>query len=309
MTTLRQNQFSPFSNIVISKSTVIVAPGSPIDALAGNDRITGIANDATTAVPGGGVFGVYLQDQLSLSSGNDTLTGLATSPGGQGQLYGVVLGFNGITGSIDGGSGHDRITGVARSNPSGSQTQFQFGLALFSQSQILTGAGNDLIEGRASGVALRMDGIYMEAGSIIDTGSGNDRVIGTASNSFAIDATSGIFGDTTCRISTGDGHDQVIGTSTLAGNRWLGFLGGLTIDLGSGNDLLKGFGPCQAFGGSGKDIYDLRGYKTTDFEITKHNTGEVLFTGTFGNFSPTATLSDFEVFIFDNGIFSYNTLA
>jgi hypothetical protein len=259
-------------------------------------------------VPGGGVFGVYLEDQLSLSRGNDTLTGLASSAGGQGFVYGIVLGFNDIAGCIDGGSGHDRITGSAQTKSSGSVTEFQFGLALFSGSQILTGTGNDLIEGRASGAALQMDGIHMEDGSTMETGSGNDRVIGTASNSFDERPTSGIFGDSTCRISTGAGHDQVIGTSTLTGDRWFGFLGGLTIDLGSGNDLLKGFGAFQAVGGSGKDIYDLRGYKTTDFEITKHNTGEVLFTDLFIDFSPTATLNDFEVFIFDDGIFSYASL-
>ena len=308
MTTLRQNQVTPSSNIVISKSTVIVAPGSPIDALAGNDWIAGITNEVTTTVPGGGVFGVFLEDQLSLSRGNDTLTGLATSAEGQGLVYGIVLGFNNIASSIDGGSGHDRITGSAQTKSSGSPTQFQLGLALFSESQILTGAGNDQIEGHASGSARVMSGIYMTTGSSIETGSGNDRVIGTATNSFYERTTSGIFGDSTCLLSTGAGHDQVIGTATLTGDRWFGFLGGLTIDLGSGNDLLKGFGAFQAFGGPGKDIYNLRGYSTTDFEIAKHNQGEVLFTGLFIDFSPTATLTDFEVFIFDNGIFSYESL-
>ena len=311
MSTLRQNQFTPFSNIVISKSTVIVAPGSPIDALAGNDWIAGITNDVTTTVPGGAVFGVYLQDHLSLSRGHDTLTGLAFSAGGQGSVYGIVLGFYDIAGSIDGGSGHDRITGSAQTKSSGSPTRFQFGLALNTESQILTGAGNDLIDGRASGSAVQMAGIYMDLGSTIETGSGNDRVIGTATNTLYEGPSSGIYGDTTCLLSTGDGHDQVIGTATVAGNRFFGIGGGLTIDLGSGKDLLKGFGPFKASGGSGKDTYNLLGYSTTDFEITKHGQGKVTLAGfnAAQGFTATAELTSFEVFIFNNGVFSYDTLG
>jgi hypothetical protein len=60
MATLRQNQFSPRSNIVVSIGTASVAAGSPIDALAGNDRITGIANDATPPFDTSFEFGGFL---------------------------------------------------------------------------------------------------------------------------------------------------------------------------------------------------------------------------------------------------------
>ena len=317
MATLRQNQFSPASNIVFSYGTAVVAAGSPIDALAGNDRITGIANDATPPFSGGspfgGIFGVFLEDQLSLSDGHDTLTGLASTTGNQVSVYGIVLGFADGIATLDAGAGHDRITGHAQSRQANSPSRFVVGISLFNQSQILTGAGNDAIEGKASGTSDgQMNGIYLDEGSVIDTGSGNDRVIGTASNTELIGPISGIFGELNSRLCTGAGHDQVIGASTVAGTQWAGFVGSLTIDLGSGNDMLKGFGSLEALGGSGKDTYNLLGYKTTDFEIKKDGQGGVTFTGSYPidpGFKPTATLSGFEVFLFDNGIFTYNTLA
>lgn len=312
MSTLRQNQFTPFSNIVISKGTVQVAPGTPIDALAGNDKITGIATDTTPQVFPGDIFGVYLQDRLTLSRGDDSLTGITYSAGNQLRVYAIVVGSSdGFAGIVDGGSGNDRITGYAESKQTGPESLFVIGISLFSSSQILTGAGHDLIHGRASGTAWQIYGIYLEEESVIDTGSGNDRVIGTATNTIYKEPSSGIFGDTTCLLSTGDGHDQVIGTASVAGDRLFGILGGLTIDLGSGNDLLKGFGPFKAFGGSGKDTYNLLGYSTTDFEITKHGQGKVTLAGfnPVQGFTATAELTDFEVFIFNNGIFSYDTLG
>lgn len=310
MATLRQNQFTPFSNIVFSYGTASVAAGSPIDALAGNDKITGIATDKTTPLSPGNIFGVDIQDRLSLSSGNDSLTGLAYTAAGQTRVYGIVLGFNDVATTLDSGSVHDKICGHAQSD---SASRFVIGIALFDHSQILTGTGNDVIEGKASGTSDdQMYGIWLEGGSVIDTGSGNDRVIGTASNTELAGPSSGIFGDETSLLLTGDGHDQVIGSATVAGNRFVGILGGLTIDLGPGNDMLKGFGSFQACGGSGKDTYNLLGYKTTDFEIKKDGQGGVTFTGSFPiepGFTPTATLSSFEVFLFDNGVFTYNTLA
>lgn len=311
MSTLRQNQFTPFSNFVVSKGTALVAAGTPIDALAGNDKITGIATDTTTQQIPNAILGVYLQDRLSLSSGNDSLTGLAHSAGGQTWVYGITLGFNDFTATLDGGTGRDKIIGHAQSALSGAPSRFVAGISIFYYSQMLTGEDSDLIEGRATGSAVGMYGIYMEEGSVIDTGSGNDRVIGTATNTIYEGPSSGIFGDTTCLLSTGAGHDQVIGAATAAGNRLFGILGGLTIDLGSGNDMLKGFGPFKAFGGSGKDTYNLLGYSTTDFEITKHGQGKVTFAGfnAAQGFTATAELTDFEVFIFNNGIFSYDTLG
>ncbi len=128
MATLRQNQFSPRSNTVVSIGTASVAAGSPIDALAGNDRITGIANDATppfdTGFAFGGIFGVYLEDRLSLSSGHDTLTGLASTAGNQTYVYGIALGFGEGAATLDGGAGHDRITGHAQSRQTSSPSRF-----------------------------------------------------------------------------------------------------------------------------------------------------------------------------------------
>lgn len=311
MATLRQDQFTPLSNTVVSIGTASVAAGTPIDALAGNDRITGIATDKTTALSPGNIFGVDIQDRLSLSSGNDSLTGLAYTAAGQTRVYGIVMGFNDVATTLDGGSGHDKICGHAHSAESGSPSLFVAGTGIFSHSQMLTGEGNDCIEGRASGSAEQMYGLYLEEGSAIDTGSGNDRVIGTSSNTMYSGPSSGIFGDSTCLLSTGDGNDQVIGAATVSGSKIFGILGGLTIDLGSGNDVLKGFGPFKALGGTGRDTYNLTGYRTTDFVITKDGEGGVTFQGSNGiqGFTATATLSDFEVFIFNNGIYTYDTLA
>jgi hypothetical protein len=228
-------------------------------------------------------------------------------------VYGIVLGFGDGAATLDGGAGHDRISGHAQSRQASSPSRFVIGISLYGQSQILTGAGNDVIKGQASGTSVdQMNGIYRMEGSVIDTGSGNDREIGTASNTELIGPISGIFGEVNSRLCTGAGHDQVIGAATVAGNQWAGFVGSLTIDLGSGNDTIKGFGSFQAFGGSGKDTYNLLGYKTTDFEIKKDGQGGGTFTGSFPiepNITPTATLNGIEVFLFDNGLFTYNTLA
>ena len=174
------------------------------------------------------------------------------------------------TSTLDTGAGNDVITGTGG--------EHRIGIAITNGSRLDTGAGNDVVTGTGGFYGIVFDDI-----GTLDTGDGNDVVTGTGGEYFGI----GIFGGS---ILTGAGNDVVAGTGgqcgigiyngsildTGAGNDVVdalkdGFCGNGTVRLGAGNDILKGFGEVNAFGGSGRDqiLLGTGVYTISDNTITK----------------------------------------
>ena len=127
-----------------------------------------------------------------------------------------------------------------------------------------TQAGNDLILGTGGGIGLnqqggvidtsegddsilgtgRSYGISNSANSTMHTGNGNDTIFGSATNSYSV---CGIL-NYDSRIFTGDGDDSIIGSSRNAGAGLLNKSAPTNhsmIDMGEGNDSLRGDGYAQ----------------------------------------------------------------
>ncbi len=96
------------------------------------------------------------------------------------------------------------------------------------------------------GAAIHFSGVH-NVGTIT-TGNGNDSITG-----FGYDEAFGIFNSGT--IETGDGNDFVSARSESAVTRSL--TGGGTINLGPGDDRIRGFGVQIVDGGSGYDIAEI----------------------------------------------------
>jgi hypothetical protein len=161
-----------------------------------------------------------------------------------------------------------------------------------SKGRIDTGTGDDTIDANAKATDKAI-AINNSKGSIY-TGDGNDRIIAKATGSESY----GIFGGT---VDTGYGNDRVITSS---------FGGGVNIDLGAGNDFLKGFGDAKVDGGKGWDTLDLSSYNKGDFKISFGN-----FFGFNFNNSVSFKLDDiilsstsFEQFNFANGSYTIDQL-
>lgn len=295
----------------VNGSSLIVANGSSVDTLAGDDRLYGLAGDVYySANNGTGYFGVYLEADLSLADGADELVGTASFADGVdacSYVSGVNLGFDGYQVVLDTGFGRDLIKGVATAT-SGLANMVS-GIFLGSNSALYARDGGDSVIGQANGVAAAaIAGIHLEAGGLIDLGIGNDLVTGTvdvtgAMLSYGIGAGKG--GENN-QILAGAGNDAVIARTRLNGIRANGFFGGIKVDLGPGRDSLEGFGELTAIGGAGRDLWDLTGYQSTDFAITPIDS--TIAKATFTRFGVTATVQEFESFIFDNGTFTYAQL-
>jgi hypothetical protein len=128
--------FNDFSNTAISKGGWYVVSNQTVNALAGNDKITGR----------GGIVGIQIEGKLDTGSGNDEITGTGADANGDG-IYN--------TGTIDTGLGKDSIIGIGPS------------VGVYNNGNINTGKGNDLIKGTGRSCGIQND-------RIIDTGAGDD---------------------------------------------------------------------------------------------------------------------------------------
>lgn len=259
MKRLRQFFFTNKSNIARSHEGWKIA--DPIDTLAGNDKVEGIAR--------AGIYGIRLfEDSLDTASGNDVVSGRARSNGigiyadedsaaviktgtGSDKIIGTAgsdgygIFFWNTESKIITGPGDDRIlgsggergfgivhygtidTGNGRDVIKGTSEDDGQGLFIGNglQSAILkTGAGNDRVIGKAG--AGESVGVHISRNSTIHMGSGDDKITGSGGSG-------GIYNDG--NIKTGEGNDEV---DALIG----GFSGTGVINLGSGNDTLIGFG-------------------------------------------------------------------
>ena len=166
---LKTFKFTNKADYATSTTGWVVNDGIVVDALGGNDRITG----------GGSLFyGIINDGTINTGAGNDRITG----PGG---IY--------TEGTINTGNGNDMITGRC-TNDLGI---INYGtLGIINYGTIDTGDGNDTITGTSTG-----NGVGILNSGTINTGDGNDRITGTSSSGY------GILNNET--INTGDGNDIV----------------------------------------------------------------------------------------------------
>ena len=194
---------------------------------------------------------------INTLTGDDNLIGRLTS--GTGSAVAPIAGvFINASTTLNLGFGDDRVTGYGPTANS-----YEYGIR--NEGVLNTGYGNDRLEGTGN------DGIFNAASAQISTGDGNDRITGIGV-SFGIvnrgvismdagrdsligsNSALGIFN--TGVIQMGDGADTV---DALVGSAPGGFSGpGGLIDLGRGNDLLKGFGEGTFRGGDGTDTLILQ---------------------------------------------------
>jgi len=230
----------------------------------GNDIVSGIEEINGT----GGSWGIYSTGTINTGDGNDGITGSSRQgPWGIYNYYGTIetgAGDDNISGNsynisgvisvygiqnngmINTGTGNDRITGNISGGGNGILNYY---------GTIETGDGNDNITGLNSGVG---NGIYNYYGTI-ETGTGDDNITGQG----GID---GVGIVNFALIDTGDGNDKIRGNgiintgtiNTRGGDDIVdtiasGFWRNGTIDLGTDNDTLKGFGSGTFIGGDGTD--------------------------------------------------------
>ena len=213
-----------------------------IDTGDGDDTITGESNGSKDVFSGGSA--ISNTGTIETGIGNDSITtsgiwsygflsfGMTKTGSGNDSITSTVTGYHSAIrnanssqslGVIDTGSGSDSIT--ASSN----------GTAIDNDGSITTGDGNDSITGFSTGSRQVLDKDYSYGYGIIsydgtiDTGNGNDTITGAGWGLGGF----GIFCSN--RIDTGSGNDVV---DALVG----GFAGRGLINLGDGDDTLKGFG-------------------------------------------------------------------
>lgn len=264
------------ADLVDEGDEITVAPGVIVNSLAENDEIagtgfTGIANRGTintgfgndtinatgTTGPGiiniGGIIDTGVGNDIITATGGDGIDNGGTINTGLGSDTITATGKIGIVngGTLDTGFGNDIITGTATDN---------FGIS--NGDTINTGFGDDIITGNGISIGIVNTGT-------LDTSFGNDKISGIATDGTGID--NGEY------INTGAGNDTIIGSGgvgifnsgtidTSAGNDTVDALtGGFdsftltvgTIDLGKGDDLIRGFGNQVVDGGQGFDTAEL----------------------------------------------------
>lgn len=203
-------------------ATGIINAGT-IETGKGNDIVSGISFEAKNLSRGIDNFGT-----IKTGKGNDIVSGYARG--------GNVIGIHNF-GTIKTGADEDLILGSA-SGTSGN------GIRNTNNGKIDTEDGDDLIRGTGSSLGISNFGT-------IKTGSGNDFVIGNVTGEVQ-DTTRGVRNSGT--IKTEDGSDTV--DAFTGGFGSLGTVVG-TIDLGKGDDLIRGFGEQIVDGDEGFDTAEL----------------------------------------------------
>lgn len=235
LTGISSSQYSPYFD---SSYGIRIENGATVNMGAGNDQVRADAADGVAlSVAGGG--------QLFTGLGNDKL--IATSQG-RASIYLE----NGL---IDTGVGNDTVEG----------NSFDGGIMLLFGSSLNLGTGNDNITGKSVSY-----GIYLYGDSILDAGEGNDEITGVSGyqNYLGITVYDSL-------LTAGGGNDRITGSNTSGRLYGIAVIGsgvisagdgddvvdasvggfgyGGTIDMGSGNDTVLGFGEIFIDGSIGRD--------------------------------------------------------
>ena len=292
----------------------------------GSDEIIGTASGnlnviseelAGTTVPAMAGISQQREQKIITGNGSDEIIGTAdgTATSDNPNIPIPIVGIAKLNSTINTGNSSDKVIGTA----SGAAVLIAGIAQQGSEDLIITGNGNDEVMGKADGTAGIMAGIAQQPGtegSKIITGNGNDKVTGEAVNKTQGLLTAGILGK--LDILTGSGNDEVIASARLEltdPNQEEPLIIGLdgfaadskgtvTVNTGSGDDLVKGFGRGNFDGGTGdRDVYDLSEYSFDEFaiKIGAGTNNQVDFTLTDENLgSRTALTQGFEVFRFAN---------
>jgi hypothetical protein len=243
-------------NIATSQTGWFLNSGSSA-SFAGFGRITGNATgDGFTGISNAGTInaGQSIANPLNPQIGKSEIIGSVQGS----SSFGISN-----SGTINTSFGTDTITGSATGLNA---------IGISNTGTINTFAGNDTITGNGSGQS--NTGIGIVNSGTIDTGTGNDTITGIGTAAGIVNSAS---------INTGDGDDTITGNGifnsgtifTGFGNdtidtRKRGFGGNGRIDLGAGNDTLKGFGAGTFLGNSGSDkiLFDQGRYTISGSRIT-----------------------------------------
>ena len=263
-------------------NTGTIDTGVGRDTISGDGDVTGITNSGTITtglggdtISGSGDVGLGINNEsngiINTGVGRDTIG--AFSKGG-----GILN-----DGIINTGAGTDEISAGSL-----------LGIAIDNSGTINTGAGADIIDASFGAVAgIKNDGT-------INTGAGAD-IINAGSGDVAGDIDINNSGT----INTGAGADIIDALNGGFDGLTGGFGGGGTIDLGRGDDLIRGFGQQIVDGDRGFDTAELR----IDFEenlITFGSTGSTSIDITFD--SVTMSFTDVELFDFNGQEFALEQL-
>jgi len=259
-------------NIATSQTGWFVNSGSAA-SFVGFGRITGNATgNGFTGISNAGTInaGQSIANPLNPQIGKSEIIGSAKvlDPASTGTLgfFGnsSSLGINN-SGTINTCYGNDSITGTGTGINA---------IGINNTGTINTFAGNDTITGQGFDTNNTRGSIGIINSGTIDTGTGNDTITGIGTATGIVNSAS---------INTGDGDDTITGNGifnsgtifTGFGNDTIdtlrrGFGGNGRIDLGAGNDTLKGFGAGTFLGNSGSDkiLLDQGRYTISGSRIT-----------------------------------------
>ena len=163
------------------------------------------------------------------------------------------------------------------------------------EGRLRTGKGADTILATAEAADLAI--AIENTGGTIRTGKGADTILAQATGAESY----GIFGGT---IDLGNGNDFL-----MAGT----FGGGISIDAGSGDDWVEGFGDAKVYGGQGFDTLSLGSYSIENF-LDNDNGNNISFGAnsdvSFNLDGITLNATGFEQFNFaDDVTYTYDQLA
>ena len=252
---------------------------------SGDDKIIGISEYE----PSGVGIGLFNANLISGDQGDDTIYG-------SGYDFGI---YNTAEGILSGGNGNDTIEGI------GSGGRGQIGIV--NGGVISGGNGNDKIKGSGLDWGIQNS-------NLIDSGNGDDIISGISLLAPGTQTSAGIVNGLNCRIDSGNGNDLIYGSGRDygiyndgiidcgSGNDTVdagpgGFRGVGQIDMGSGDDIIRGFGQAIAYGGLGFDTIEFGTgyYSVSQIGESTYLIGEVMQVTdfeAFGSGASTASLQD-----------------
>ena len=287
----QDEEFFPWTNkadVVDEGDEILVDMEVVANTLGGDDIITGTGGDLSIDN-----FG-----KIETENGNDIIKGT------DGIIFGI---FNRSNSKIETGNGNDIIEGTSTNS---------IGISSFSDNIIDTGNGNDTITGTGDFGGIRnisnsmietgngqgtitgtgdIVGILNISNSMIETGNGQDTITGTGD-------IVGIFNTSDSMIETGNGQDivEALTVDAFTGDPLIGvFDGGGTVNLGRGEDLIRGFGEQSVFGGQGMDTAELG----IDYDVDLLSLGS-----SFDIKIGEMEFTDVETFVFNDETFSLQDL-
>lgn len=303
-----------FANINVNAIANGIKNSGELGTGKGSDSVDGEIDASIAAVATAKADAAAIVKSIAQAPVNESLTAFATAIAQSIANASIIAtGFNNSGGKLTTAKGKDTINATANSDSatlseaitfsSAAATPENQALAIAvaeaiattqdkaigidnSNGTIGTGKKGDTIKATANATDKAI-AINNSQGTI-QTGRGADTI---QANATGIESY-GIFGGT---IKMGNGADRIEASS---------FGGGVNINMGNGDDFVKGFGSATVTGGDDFDTLSLDG-NTGDFKIELGANSEVKFERD----GITMIANEFEQFNFANGSFTYDELS